>query len=487
GTYYVTVSDSLNCTDTDSVIITAPDALVANITETNVNCSGENNGAVDLTVTGGILPYTYLWSETSTTEDLLNLIAGVYCVTVSDSNLCATNICVTITEPAAMIATISQSNAGCDSLCNGAATIVVTGGITPYSYNWSDGQTTMTSVGLCAGDYYISVADSNSCLLLDSVTIESSMLASINGVVQYSGGALNENAAIMELYKETMIPGSDYELVATMSNGQNGAFSFNGVEPGNYLVKAVLVDTSNYPYLLNSYYDSVYAWDSAIVISAVCDTIVDIVLNMYEITPPLLGSGYISGNINVATDGKATGDPVPGAEIYIEQEPSEEPVANIESDSTGFYEFGNLPQGDYSLCVDITGYTQFETYQFSITSEDTLFTGLNFVVDTSNSDSAGIYTDYTLAVWKKPAKDMNINIYPNPAKDKIIVTINLTDFQNLSGLKVSIYNIQGKNLTGFRNLSGLKNEISISALPSGVYYLRVQTNEWVAVRKLVKM
>ena len=65
----------------------------------SISCFGGRNGAVDLTVTGGTSPYTYLWSTGATTEDVSVLPAGYYAVVVTDANAKEARGEITLTEP----------------------------------------------------------------------------------------------------------------------------------------------------------------------------------------------------------------------------------------------------------------------------------------------------------------------------------------------------------------------------------------------------
>ncbi|WP_316805660.1 beta strand repeat-containing protein, partial [Pedobacter nototheniae] len=135
GTYNLTITDANGCSTTQSVTIIQPAAaLSANNTAVNVKCFGEATGAIDVTVSGGIAPYTYAWTggTTATTEDLSNLAAGTYNLTITDANNCSTTQSVTITQPAAAL---SASNSAVNVKCFGDATgsidVTVSGGTVP--------------------------------------------------------------------------------------------------------------------------------------------------------------------------------------------------------------------------------------------------------------------------------------------------------------------------------------------------------------------
>jgi gliding motility-associated-like protein len=178
GTYIVGVSDSNGCYAVDTIIITQPTALADTISSlTNVTCHADSNGSATITVSGGVSPYTYSWSQGgNTTNSATGLKAGTYTVTVTDSNSCTLTVGVTITQPAALALSLTIVDAACNS-SNGTATVSVTGGVSPYTYLWVNpsvpdtiGYTNMVT-GLSAGTYLVGVADSNGCYAIDTAVI----------------------------------------------------------------------------------------------------------------------------------------------------------------------------------------------------------------------------------------------------------------------------------------------------------------------------
>ena len=169
GIYTVTVTDANSCTATRSVTITQPTAITLTNTSVNVSCNGGTNGSIDLTVAGGTMPYTYNWGGV-VTEDRTNLTAGVYTVTVTDANSCTATRSVTITQPTAITLTNTSVNVSCNGGVNGSIDLTVSGGTTPYTYNWG-GVVTEDRTNLTAGVYTVTVTDANSCTAARSVTI----------------------------------------------------------------------------------------------------------------------------------------------------------------------------------------------------------------------------------------------------------------------------------------------------------------------------
>lgn len=173
GTYSVTVTDFEGCTTTFNQTVTQPNVLSASTTSTNVTCFGNTNGTINLTPIGGTAPYIVNWNDGVTTEDRSNLNIGTYSATISDANGCTTNSGnVTITQPAAAL---SVSTAVTDITCfggaSGAIDLTVTGGTTPYAFAWNDGGISEDRAGLTAGNYSVTITDSNGCNVSASLTI----------------------------------------------------------------------------------------------------------------------------------------------------------------------------------------------------------------------------------------------------------------------------------------------------------------------------
>lgn len=171
GIYNVTVSDANGCTAEASVNISEPDELVATITGTDLLCVGDNSGAADLSVSGGTVDYSYLWNTGATTEDLNDIAAGTYSVTVTDASSCTTITTINISEPAdGMLITTSSTNSTC-GMADGTASVSVTGGTSPYDYLWSGGETTNSISNLSAGSYSVTVTDDNGCTAIAVIDI----------------------------------------------------------------------------------------------------------------------------------------------------------------------------------------------------------------------------------------------------------------------------------------------------------------------------
>ncbi|HIP66783.1 MAG TPA: T9SS type B sorting domain-containing protein, partial [Candidatus Nanopusillus sp.] len=176
GYYTVIVTDAndLNCFKSISVNIEEPtDSLQADLNNLqNVLCFGQSTGAINVDITGGTSPYNYNWTNGVVSEDLVGVIANSYTLTVTDDNNCTTMYSDLISEPLALNITIdSTNNIGCFNGNDGDINISVSGGITPYTYAWTNGEITDDISNLTSGSYTVIVTDSNSCSLSETVTL----------------------------------------------------------------------------------------------------------------------------------------------------------------------------------------------------------------------------------------------------------------------------------------------------------------------------
>ncbi|MEA1898950.1 MAG: gliding motility-associated C-terminal domain-containing protein, partial [Bacteroidota bacterium] len=139
----------------------------------NVTCNGGNDGSINITVGGGVTPYTYVWSTTDgsglviTDEDQIGLTAGTYDVTVTDANSAIISDSYTVTEPAAIqITSESSTNITCNGEGDGTVTMIATGGTGVLTYTLSPGGSSNTTglfINLSADTYTVSVTDVNGC------------------------------------------------------------------------------------------------------------------------------------------------------------------------------------------------------------------------------------------------------------------------------------------------------------------------------------
>jgi gliding motility-associated-like protein len=174
GTYDVLVTDDNGCFETFTSTITEPPLLTSSITVFgNVSCSGSCDGFAQIDFVGGVAPYQILWSNGSSNQVATNLCSGSYDVTVTDANGCTSLSTIVITTPNPLVLVESQVNLLCNDVCIGEASVVASGGTTPYNYQWNNPtfDTNPEILNQCAGTYTVLVTDDNGCTASSIVTI----------------------------------------------------------------------------------------------------------------------------------------------------------------------------------------------------------------------------------------------------------------------------------------------------------------------------
>jgi hypothetical protein len=173
GTYTVTVTVGTGCKTIKTVTLTSTGS--SNITPTFDNIPGQcgQNGLINMSVSGGTSPYTYLWSNGRTTQDLNNIASGCYTVTITDNTGCSKTSQSCITNTTAPTLTENHQNTRCGGR-NGSINTTATGGTPPYVYTWNTGQTIADLANLSTGQYCLTLTDANVCTKTLCVNINAS-------------------------------------------------------------------------------------------------------------------------------------------------------------------------------------------------------------------------------------------------------------------------------------------------------------------------
>jgi len=240
GTYTVTITDTKGCTATSFTTINSANGPVATIAPpTNVACGGNSTGAATVTAAGGTANYTYSWStgitaitsiiSNSTTNQLNNLTAGIYGVTITDANGCSSTSLVDITQPGVLTPVLSSTSPTCGS-ANGSVSVNVNGGTPSYSYIWNTGNAGQTLNGISAGVYTVTVSDGNGCTASANKTVinPGAPLVSLDTLVKINcnGGRAGSITA--------NVSGGTGALVYSWSNGVSGVTAISGLTAGSY-------------------------------------------------------------------------------------------------------------------------------------------------------------------------------------------------------------------------------------------------------------
>jgi gliding motility-associated-like protein len=155
-----------------TVIPPCPTIVVTSSSVQSVNCHGGNDGSATVSASGGTGPYSYQWMPGNLSGGTqTNLTAGTYTITATDANACTGTLTITITEPLALTITGTTVNADCNQ-SNGAVSMVVSGGTSPYTYLWSpNGATTASLLNVGAGVYTVTATDAHNCTISMPFTV----------------------------------------------------------------------------------------------------------------------------------------------------------------------------------------------------------------------------------------------------------------------------------------------------------------------------
>ena len=232
GNYTVNVLDSKNCPLQANFTILQPNQpLGIQLNVTNVSCFGGNNGQIQSTVTGGTSPYSFLWTNSSTTNAISSLTSGNYGLQVTDLKGCTINQSTTVSQPNAPLSgSISGIDPTCFAYTNGSLNVSVQGGTPPYTYNWNNGTNTPSNLNVGAGVFSVLVSDAQLCqlALMDTLNQPSPML--IQGLVE-PVKCFGENTGSISV----SVSGGSLPHSFNWSNGENTAL-IQQLVSGNYTV-----------------------------------------------------------------------------------------------------------------------------------------------------------------------------------------------------------------------------------------------------------
>ena len=173
GTYFLTTTDVSSCTKVDTFMVMEPMPLMTTTAGEDQSCFNVIDGEVSVAVTGGTMPYSYIWTDlnNSTTDTVMNILAGTYYVTVTDANGCTTNDSVTIASPPVITSTMAVDSVNCVGGTDGQAMVTAAGGSGGFTYLWSNGQTGATATQLGAGIYFVTITDVSGCSIQDTALV----------------------------------------------------------------------------------------------------------------------------------------------------------------------------------------------------------------------------------------------------------------------------------------------------------------------------
>lgn len=173
GVYSITITDAKGCTSVKTAQVgNVPGVSLNGSTITDVSCNGASNGSIVLNAPSGTAPFSYNWTNNvSNGISAANLSAGTYLVTVSDGNQCTATLSFVVQQPPPLLDQPQVQNATCNQN-NGSIVPIISGGIQPYVFSWSNGSTGNTQNNLSPGSYKLTITDTKGCSKVFNYTIQ---------------------------------------------------------------------------------------------------------------------------------------------------------------------------------------------------------------------------------------------------------------------------------------------------------------------------
>ena len=232
GSYSVTVSDGPTCSQIFTTSINQPTDVTLSISANNESSNGASDGVATASASGGNGGFTYQWSNGDSGATIFGLAPGNYTVTATDNTGCfeVSSIVIEGFVCGTIGGTIPDGSVSCAGDADGSLTVSPTGGSGPYQYQWSNGASGASIGGLIAGNYTVTITDSDNCPgVVMGTVVEPDLLQVSVSVTNESGSGTNDGTATANG------GGGTGTLSYQWSNGASGPTIAN-LAPGSYTV-----------------------------------------------------------------------------------------------------------------------------------------------------------------------------------------------------------------------------------------------------------
>jgi len=473
-----------------------------------------NDGTINLSLTGGIAPYSYIWSNGATTQDINNLLVGNYTITVTDAQGQIVTETYFVSSPSAIDVTIFTTNTSGQGISDGSANVSATGGTPPYIFYWISTDTlsansdTLVSnnsalSNLETGAYMLYTVDANGCYLQDMVIIENTPSIDYYGCTDPLADNYDATATVDDGSCTYTAPCTDYvtglntptvledRVIMAWDNMNTSACTVT-----KYNVRFREVGTS--------------AWSQKGAGWLGCSTpgglqkVDRLQLNMNPSTTYewKMKVWYCDGNSSYwgATEQfTMQGSCPPLTNLAVQTFSGNHTKATFTWDSTATYQYARI-----KLRVDTVGASWQTVGGFGVYSPTLTVTKWGLVEGESYRAQARAVCHPIMSAWASSWTPLifwsqpdagakaeggtaitNLDVYPNPSRDIFNISFTSEDVQDL---KVRVLNVIGEELIN-ENLQQFIGEytkqINLEDNAKGIYFLEIETNEGVINKKLI--
>lgn len=172
-----------NFNTADSIVAVFQVTLAATGTVVDDNCNS-GVGAINMNINGGGTPFSFLWSNLETTQDISGLTSGNYTVTVTDISTNTVTQSFTVPNIPGPVISFVSTHDDCYGNSIGSIDVSLTGGTSPFSYAWDDAVSTEDRTDLMAGTYTLTVTDGINCTATDVSVIAQDSFPLVDAAVQ---------------------------------------------------------------------------------------------------------------------------------------------------------------------------------------------------------------------------------------------------------------------------------------------------------------
>ncbi len=500
GQYTCIVSDANGCKVTFSTSIVAPPPIEGKLLSTeNVRCFGENNGSIKTNISGGKPPYTFLWNNFTFTDDIYEVAAGKYYLTVTDANGCNFEMPeVTIMQPSLFRLEVdSIKEASCILGKNGYISLTSTGGNPSYNFAWNHtGISNDYFDDLRSGNYSVTAYDQLGC----KASIPNIFIPYKNIPIIATLNLVQDN----KCFSDTM-----GIIAAEVANGKN-PFDYNwslGLQYFKNIKRDTISSLASGKYTLTitdadgctGVSDTITIEDQKSFTYAVTDLKNNIchgdssgaiAISIQGGIPPigvLWNGGLFSGSqINNLPTGNYEGVAIDANDctlvistIVISSE------SDIKMEAEIVNERDNMQNG--KICLNVLGGKAPYTYKWSNSglSQRCLenLTAGTYQVTVTDANECNIYTSFIVesVVESKEQVSTPVQIFPNPASENVLITAE-TDITS-----VDILQTDGLSVISMKNIHGSKTIIDLMPLSAGNYFIKVKTQTITKYFRLIKI
>lgn len=493
GIYILTVLDSLGCAAQDTITVNASD-LTLSINGQDPSEPGLSDGSATATATGGSEPYNYLWSTGATSASITGLAAGSYSLTLTDDNGCEIVGAVNLSDSgcALELETTSTINESCAGAADGSISVVASGGTEPYSYIWSNNETSNTITELSAGIYIVTATDIEGCSVVDTIEIGLNFYFELD-VTHLSVSGANDGSISINVFggiDPINYIWSNGETTSMISNLPEGVYSVT-VTNGNGCTGSATVTVGTVSCDMEIeliVQDSIKCFGSTgfLALNFINEGSAPYTYN-FSWTPGIIGSQYevLAGIYSVTVvDARACSS---SATVEITQ------PEQIEYDVIEFTPQISV-EGTGTIHISIAGGTA--DYEISWQKDSVLlglFTNAIFNLNSGNyfaiitdANGCSITTD-TFEILLETSTTESINpfpftMYPNPVHQELVIN---GDWSSANLLLVS--DISGRMINSLiPDKAQSIQHVKVNQLPAGLYILSIQTNEGIYNSRFIK-